>query len=411
MDPAETLCDNDGQLVPRRGAVLAVAVATSVVVYLPLYLSVIFGGWRIAGALITCGLMGTIPFVLARATPRAANFDTPWFPLARSHWLWFLGMVFILFVCKVITAMLLYPLGTRHDPSPEIPTAGSVILVGITLIVLGPIAEEIFWLGYFLEQLRKLTPSAVAILIQSLLFGLTHLHLHFGYFASIQAFLIGAVLGMWRIRFQSLLPLILAHMIFNGVVCVPRLTEQYRVAKLAEPIADSLAEYARNVRSNPKCRQIAALTRGPAQEAVPAIVDYFADPDEDVRTYAMTVLGGCFRREAEPYLKKPLSSRDKNTLDSALFVVGICRYSVYKQEVRDIAWSADDVVIQLSAVSTLRDFNDEEGLRGIARSHPKARVRESAERLLAWSSNPTAADSSPPAERPERAAKSAPSSR
>ncbi len=102
-----------------------------------------------------------------------------------------------------------------------------------------------------------------------------------------------------------------------------------------------------------------------------------------MRFYATIVLVHCFRREAEPYLKEPLSSRDKNVLCGALFVVGTSRYSLYKQQVRDLAWSADDVVIQLEAVSTLWDLDDEEGLRGIARRHPIARVRESAERWLA----------------------------
>jgi len=413
MDPAEALCENDAQPVPRRGAILGVAVATSVVVYLPLYLSAIFGAWRIVGALVAHGLMGTIPFALARAAPQAANFDTPWFPRLRSHWLWFLGMVFILFACRLIAAALVYPLGSRQYPYPyyEIPTASGVILAGIILIVIGPIAEEIFWRGYFLEQLRKLTPSAVAILIHSLLFGLAHLHHHFGCFASIQAFLIGAVLGRWRIRFRSLLPLMLAHMIFDGVVTVPALMKQYKVAQIAKPIADSLAEHAKNVRLNPKCRQIAALTAEPVQEAVPAIIDYFADPGEDVRLYAMEVLDNVFRREAEPYLKEPLSSRDKNTLLSALSLIGIQRYSVYKQQVRDIAWSADDVAVQLSAVLTLWELNDEEGVRGIARSHPSARVRESAEQLLADPLRPSPADNSSQADRPEPPARSARRSR
>ena len=146
--------------------------------------------------------------------------------------------------------------------------------------------------------------------------------------------------------------------------------------------SDYCAEHTKNIRSNPKCRQIEALARKPAQEAVPAIIEYFADPNKDVRTFAMEVVGGCFRHEAESYIKKPLSSRDKNTLGTALNLVGICAYSTYKQDVRDIAWSADDETIQFLAVLTLRDFNDEEGLRRVARSHPKVKVRAFAERVL-----------------------------
>jgi hypothetical protein len=320
-------------------------------------------------------------------------------------------MVVALFVCRIIAAIIVNPLGLRFLPTIQIPTAVGVILTGVVVILIGPVAEEIFWRGYLLEQLRKVTRPVAALLIQSLLFGLAHLPQSQGYGASIQAFLIGTVLGMWRIRFRSLLPLVFAHMIFNGVAAIPVLTEQYQTAEFAEPVADLLAEHVKNVRSNPKCRQIEALAIRPAQEAIPALIEYFADPDEDVRSYAQTVLAARFRREAEPYLKGPLASRDNNILNGALFVVGLWRYSVYKQEVRNIAWSADDLKTQVLAVSTLLDLNDEEGLREVARSHPNAKTREVAERFVGYLLRRTSTDNSPGAEGPEPPAKPAPGSR
>ncbi len=265
MNQVRTLCDNGGQFIPRRGAILAIAAAAGVLVYLPLYLSVIFNVGRIAGILVTYSLMATIPFALARAVTPVVNFDRTWFPGARSQWLWFIGMVFALFLCTAITALILHPFGLRigQDLSFEIPTKWTVILGGIITVLIAPIAEEIFWRGYFLEQLWEIIPTAGAVLIQSLLFGFVHLHHQFGSFASIQAFFLGTVLGVWRIKFRSLLPLMLAHAIFNAVVCAPRLIEWYQVADTAAPIADSLAESAKNIRSNPKCQQIQALARQP----------------------------------------------------------------------------------------------------------------------------------------------------
>ena len=292
-------------------------------------------------------------------------------------------MVFLLFVCGIVAAILVRPLGLRPSPTFAMPTQASVILGGAVIVLIGPVAEEVFWRGYVLEQLRRLVRPAAALLIQSLFFGLVHLHGSHGCLASIQAFLLGVVLGMWRLRLRSLLPLMLAHMIFNGVVSIPMLRQQYQLAQLIQPVADDRAEYFKNVRSNPKCRRIEAPSREPAQKAVPGIIHYFASPDEHVRTYAAEVLVQYFRREAEPYLKAPLSSSDKNTVHGALTVVGFCGYLAYKQQVRDVAQSADDSAIQALAVVTLQDLKDEEGLRGIAQSHPKARVREIAERCLA----------------------------
>jgi len=361
------------------------------------------------------GLMATTPFVLARVAPRAASFETRWFPLAWSHWLWFVGLLFLVFVCRIAAALLVGPLACRRYPTFELHTTTGVIVTGIAMIVVGPIAEEIFWRGYVLEQFRKLTRSAVALLVQSALFGMGHLHFHLATFAFVQAFLIGAVFGIWRIKFRSLLPLIVAHMIMNSVIAIPILREQYQDADVVESLEEDLVkdyrEHLKNVRSNPKSRQIQALSREPAQEAVPAIIEYFADPDEDVRLFAQEVLIQCFRPEAEPYLKAPLSSRDKKKLDGALFVVGMCRYTAYTQQVRDIAWSADEGTLPYLAVSTLWDLKDEEGLREIARSHPNAKVRESAERILGYLSRPAPADGSSSSKRPEPPASLAPRSR
>ena len=226
------------------------------------------------------------------------------------------------------------------------------------------------------------------MLIQSALFALGHLHGYLGPYASIQAFFLGIVLGTWRVRFRSLLPLILAHMIFNAVATIPRLKELYDMARVAKLFADDLANAAEKSRTDPKCRQIAALAKRPAEEAVPAIIEYFADPDEDVRTYAMVVIGGCFCRESEPYLKKPLLSRDKNTVGTALSLTGINHYSRYRREVRDIAWSGDfDLMTQISAVDTLLELKDEEGLRRIAQGHPSMKIRAAAEHRLKFPSN------------------------
>jgi HEAT repeat protein len=185
----------------------------------------------------------------------------------------------------------------------------------------------------------------------------------------------------------------LAHMIFYGVIAIPVLKEEYRVAELGGP------EYAK-VRSNPKCRQIDALTREPVEKAVPAIIGFFSDPEQDVRAHAaatLTTYTTHYRVDAEPYLKEAIASRDKNTVDGALWVIGACGYSGFKQEVRDLAWSVDDLRIPLSAVLTLGSLGDEEGLRRIAHGHPNETVRRDAERCLAGPLFSKPPDSSPPA--------------
>jgi hypothetical protein len=90
------------------------------------------------------------------------------------------------------------------------------------------------------------------------------------------------------------------------------------------------------------------------------------------------VLGQHYRRNAEPYLKKALASSDKKILDGALFVIGLGHWQGLQPEVRKVAWSANDELIQRMATSTLRDLKDAEGLREIAKRHPNEAVRKAA---------------------------------
>jgi membrane protease YdiL (CAAX protease family) len=347
---------------------LGILAAAIVVVHLPMYCDHLLGHgeWHFPCSIATYGLMLFVPFALARVAPQAADFDKQLFPKVWVHWVWFLGMILLLFVSQRLAVRVIMRLGFYSfpfEPSSRTVTPAILLLCTSVQILLGCIAEEIFWRGYLLEQFRKLVHSSIALLMHSILFALAHLHSGLG--VSAWAFLFGTIVGMWRIRFRSLLPLILAHIILNGVVYGPFLKFQYDQA------------------TSPNCRQIDLLTKEPVEKAVPAIVGFLADPDEHVRIYAASLLIERYRPSAEPYLKAALASKDKNVLNNALFVVEMCHYSGLQQEVREIAWSSDDRLVQIMAVNTLRWLEDAEGLRKIAETHVNERVRESAKARLA----------------------------
>ncbi len=395
MDAGERTPDSDEQFPRRRGPIVGISVAAIVVVNLPLYLPLLpdFGDWLYPGRFLSVGLMAIVPFLLARIAPRAAGFDVQWFSRKWSQWGWFFGMVVLLFVCGAISKPLANVVPLKYTPPLLRPgytadyTFTGVILHGIILVLLCPIAEEIFWRGYLLEQLRKLTYSGVALLIQSLLFSFAHLPFIIprigGFQASISFFLFGLVLGMWRIRLRSLLPLILAHVILNGVVSIHILKTQYDFADLVAKVGIA-PDFAAKIRSSPKCQQIYLLTREPVQKALPAIIAFLGDPDDGVRAYATDILIHHYRDDAEPYLKKALASSDRKLLDGALFAVELGRWSGLKQEVRNVVWSVDDLHVQLSAMITMWQLGDADGLRDIAQKHLKEKVRESAKRHLHW---------------------------
>ncbi len=359
------------QSVRHRGVVLGVLLIAIIVVEAPKDFAFFLSGYRGYGGwvLLSYSLMVAFPFFLARIAPTVAGFDKQWLPSARLHWLWFVGMVFLLLAVQELARWLMSFHGDwflrnvmsqimRHD-KPAI-----VVFSGVFTVLLGPIAEEIFWRGYVLEQLRKLTHWSVAILIQSSLFTLGHVSRFWPSLPYI--FVIATIFGIWRIRFRSLLPIVLAHVIINGVVLIPNLKTQYDAS----------------VKSYSKCQEIDSLTSGPVEKAVPAIIRFAADPDEVVSVHALSALMSKYQSKAEPYLKVALASSDKRTVDRALFAIEMCGYAGLKPQVRKIAWSFDDRKIQLAATMALRRLEDQEGLQNIAQGHPDETIRRVARQFL-----------------------------
>jgi len=152
MDSQERARSGLGQDVQRKGAVLGILVAATVLVNLPLYLPLWpeLGDWLYPGFFLALGLMATVPFLLVRMVPRVASFDRQWLPHAWSQWLWFVGMVVLLFVCGVISKPLANMVPLKYTPPLLRPsftpncTVGDVILYGILIVLLAPIAEELF---------------------------------------------------------------------------------------------------------------------------------------------------------------------------------------------------------------------------------------------------------------------------
>jgi membrane protease YdiL (CAAX protease family) len=375
MDKSEI----EGQVVQNKKAIFAIMACATIAITILIY----FLGWNIPCTLFFYGVMAILPFLLARFAPKAANFNMQLFPTAWSHWLWFLGMLLLNCVAVVIWAAALTILGFKPQhliyPYFGIITKTKVILFAIATILIGPIAEEIFYRGYLLEQLRKLTNSGIAIVLQSVFFAIAHLFYR-GIFISILVFLFGLILGSWRIKFRSLLPLILAHIIFNAVFSFHVLKILYNTASLTSEYNFQLDL---DILSKPKCQQIISLREEPAEKAIPDIISFFADPDKDVRMVALSViLNKKYRDSAEPYIKETLSSKNKNVIDGALFVIQICDYPDIEQEVRKVIWTNDDTQIQISALITLQCLKDKEGLKDIAKKHTNEKVRDWAQNML-----------------------------
>ena len=84
------------------------------------------------------------------------------------------------------------------------------LVMGIYVIILAPISEEIIFRGYILENLKKYG-NKPAIIISALLFALFHMQ----YYQFLPAVLSGLLLGILYIKYNSIKLPIAAHMINN----------------------------------------------------------------------------------------------------------------------------------------------------------------------------------------------------
>lgn len=84
----------------------------------------------------------------------------------------------------------------------------------LILITVQPVAEELFYRGFLLEKLEKISSAPVAIAVTAVLFGLAHLTTGNLYPALLTG-IAGAVLAVLVIKTKNLTAAIIAHILFN----------------------------------------------------------------------------------------------------------------------------------------------------------------------------------------------------
>jgi Predicted metal-dependent membrane protease len=89
---------------------------------------------------------------------------------------------------------------------------GSPVLKVINIAIITPIVEEVVFRGFIFSRLRKAMNPVAAAAISGVMFGLVH--------GNIIAFVYATVLGIFMAlvmeKYNSILPAILCHMVFNG---------------------------------------------------------------------------------------------------------------------------------------------------------------------------------------------------
>ena len=125
------------------------------------------------------------------------------------------GIAFQLFVDSIIALIkrIAPKLFTSYDEMIGNMTERTFLLM-LTVILLGPIAEEIIFRGLTLHFARKVLSIKPAVLFTALLFGLYHGSIIQG----IYAFVAGIIFCQITIKFKSILPAVFLHIMVNASV-------------------------------------------------------------------------------------------------------------------------------------------------------------------------------------------------
>jgi len=318
-----------------------------------------------------------LPALLMWLRPATARFDGQLLPGRIKPWLLALPLAGALLLTDVAS----WTLTTRLDGIfkvslwsnhviPGLSSPAIVVAQAIQTIIFTPIAEEFFFRGFLLGQLRKIMPAKVAVLAQAILFAAFHLGHRTRSARLTGALVMGVAFGAWRLRFSGLLPLMVVHGIMNAMAFLPMAIMEYDIVSL------------------PECRQMEALKNEPAERAIPLIVEQLGNPDIRVQSGANSILTSRYRDAAGPYLREALSSSNPELVTATMRIIGGKNFRELIPEVRRLAWDHESQDVQIGAILQLMLLGETKELESIAADHPQPKIRRGASRLVAPRESP-----------------------
>ena len=123
------------------------------------------------------------------------------------------GIALQLFLSIALTVILPLLPKLQEQYAGLMDTLGSdSVFMMVCVCLLAPIGEELIFRGLSLRIFRKAIPWQAAVIAQALLFGIYHMNLVQGVYAT----LLGLILGYTAYRYGSVLPGMLLHIVINS---------------------------------------------------------------------------------------------------------------------------------------------------------------------------------------------------
>lgn len=158
--------------------------------------------------------------LVARRTGAVGELDLVWFRRGPLDVVAIVVLPLLALLLMLLAAVLTNELGLKLGSNrmfvPEARDLAFFVALVLRIAVLTPFLEELFWRGFLQRALERVAGPVPALLGQAVLFAAAHLA-PFGRFGPALAFAL--VAGTWRWRRRTLVPIVLAHAILNGLYC------------------------------------------------------------------------------------------------------------------------------------------------------------------------------------------------
>lgn len=160
-----------------------------------------------------------VPWVLKKYRITIETIGLHRLPFWRDIGMTLVGViVYIIFSSFLIYAATVLFSGFDGAQSQDVgfnslTTRLDLLLAFATLVIIGPIAEEVLFRGFLFGTLRKIVPVWVATVATSVLFG----YVHGQWNLALDTFAMSIVACLLTVKSKSLWPAIILHMIKNGI--------------------------------------------------------------------------------------------------------------------------------------------------------------------------------------------------
>lgn len=138
---------------------------------------------------------------------------------------WSVLVVMAVALCVSLNALIgfsgLDKFSQKYQQVAETLYSGGVLLELLTVGILGPVCEELIFRGLMFQRLCGYVKPVIAVLVSALVFGVYHGNIVQG----VYAFVLGTVMALCYLRFQTLWAPIVIHVVANITsVCITEIS-------------------------------------------------------------------------------------------------------------------------------------------------------------------------------------------